>query len=97
MKNLTGQVAIVTGGERGIGKAIALGLAKEGWSVAVVARSEDQLAETVPASACKVNAPMHSSLKVRAGDTPLGAGGLAMIERPSELGAGGGHHQRPCS
>jgi NAD(P)-dependent dehydrogenase (short-subunit alcohol dehydrogenase family) len=47
MKNLTGQVAIITGGGRGIGKAIALGLAQEGASVALVARSEDQLAETV--------------------------------------------------
>jgi len=47
MKALDGQIAIVTGGGRGIGKAIALGLAKAGCSVAVVARSEDQLAETV--------------------------------------------------
>ena len=45
--NLTGQVAIVTGSGRGIGRAIALGLARAGCSVAVVARSADQLAETV--------------------------------------------------
>jgi len=45
--DLGGQVAIVTGGGRGIGRAIALALARAGAAVAVVARSPDQLAETV--------------------------------------------------
>jgi len=45
--DLRGQIAIVTGGGRGIGKEIAMGLARAGASVAVVARSGDQLAETV--------------------------------------------------
>ena len=44
---VTGQVAMVTGGGRGIGRAIAQALAKAGASVAVVARTEGELAETV--------------------------------------------------
>ncbi|MBZ5618583.1 MAG: SDR family oxidoreductase [Acidobacteriia bacterium] len=45
--NAGGGVALVTGGGRGIGRGIALGLAREGWAVAVTARSADQLDETV--------------------------------------------------
>lgn len=41
--NLEGKVAIVTGGSRGFGKAIALGLAKAGADVVVASRTQSDL------------------------------------------------------
>jgi NAD(P)-dependent dehydrogenase (short-subunit alcohol dehydrogenase family) len=46
MGQLSGQVALVTGASRGIGKAIALALAGEGASLLLTARSAEVLAET---------------------------------------------------
>jgi NAD(P)-dependent dehydrogenase (short-subunit alcohol dehydrogenase family) len=43
---LAGRTAVVTGAGRGIGRAVALGLTKDGVTVALVARSLDQLSET---------------------------------------------------
>jgi len=41
------KVAVVTGGSRGIGKGIALGLAKEGCRLAICARNENELTNVV--------------------------------------------------
>lgn len=43
---LKDKVALVTGGSRGIGKAIALGLAREGCRIAICARNNEELDAT---------------------------------------------------
>jgi NAD(P)-dependent dehydrogenase (short-subunit alcohol dehydrogenase family) len=44
---LTGKVALITGASRGLGKAMALALAAEGASIALVARDKEQLQKSV--------------------------------------------------
>ena len=43
MQELKGKMALITGGSRGIGKAIALALAEEGVNVAITGRNEEKL------------------------------------------------------
>ena len=47
MQELKGKIALITGGSRGIGKAIALALAEEGVNVAITGRNEEKLKEVV--------------------------------------------------
>ena len=46
MQDLKGKKALVTGGSRGLGKAIAIALAKEGVDVAITGRNKKTLEET---------------------------------------------------
>ncbi len=41
--NLAGRVALVTGGSKGLGKAMALGFAQAGADVVLCSRHEDEL------------------------------------------------------
>ena len=80
--DLSGKVAVVTGGNGGIGRGIALGLANAGASVAILARNEqrnhDTLAELeetgVPAMALKLDVSQRKTLKpaLEAVDRKLG-------------------------
>jgi len=47
MESLKNKKAIITGGSRGLGKATALALAREGVDVAITGRNEAKLKEAV--------------------------------------------------
>jgi 3-oxoacyl-[acyl-carrier protein] reductase len=80
MGNLQGRIALVTGASQGIGRAVAVELARAGATVVVAARNEAKLAEAVAeiegaggqAAAIPLNVASEESIK---------AGARAVIER----------------
>ena len=62
---LTGKIAVVTGGTRGIGKAIAHSLASEGMDVAIVGRD----LEAATATASAISSETRRTVKAYAADT----------------------------
>ena len=74
---LAGKTAIVTGGSRGIGKAIARELAREGVDVAIVARSTEDLKQT----ASELSEETGQRIVPIAADTGSDASVKAMVEQ----------------
>ena len=79
--NLDGQVAVVTGGNGGIGRAIALGLAGAGAKVAIWGRNSDKNAEALAALRA-VGSPALA-LPVDVADRSQLQPALAAVERAS--------------
>ncbi len=80
--NLENKVAVVTGAGRGIGKSIALALAKEGANVAVAARTEKEIDEV----SRQIKAMGRKSIPIRADVSSEADVRLLMSETVEELG-----------
>jgi 3-oxoacyl-[acyl-carrier protein] reductase len=84
LEKLDGRVAIVSGASRGIGKALALGLAREGVAVVCAARSgarrPGELPGTVDATAAEIRSAGGRALALRC-DVSRAADQRRLIER----------------
>ncbi len=84
MQNLNGKNALITGGGKGLGKAVALALAAEGVNLALISRTLSDL-EAVAAEAKKVN----NTIKVAVATADISNYGsvvAAVNQLQSELG-----------
>ena len=80
MGNLQGRIALVTGASQGIGRAVALELARAGARVAVAARNEARLAEVVAEIEAAGGQAAAFALDV-ASEESIKSGAKAVIER----------------
>jgi 2-dehydro-3-deoxy-D-gluconate 5-dehydrogenase len=85
--DLTGQVAVVTGGNGGIGRGIALGLAEAGAAVAIFGRNDEKnkqvlselQATGVPSMAVKVDITDRAALEPALGRVQSELGGISIL------------------
>jgi NAD(P)-dependent dehydrogenase (short-subunit alcohol dehydrogenase family) len=94
---LKGKTAIVGGGSRGIGKQIALGLAREGVNVAITSRNMESLSETASEIASETGqkvVPLACDVTDRAAvdqmveDAVAALGGLSILVNSASLPGG---------
>lgn len=81
---LTGKVAVVAGSTKGIGRATAVGLAKDGARVVVNGRDPNGVAAVAREIAAQTGAQVHGV----AADVATAAGATALIGRTAELCGG---------
>jgi NADP-dependent 3-hydroxy acid dehydrogenase YdfG len=96
-RTLKDQVALITGASRGIGKAVALSLAKAGVGVALVSRNAEALEETAQACRESGNPTLvlpcdledTASIQQLVSETTAKLGGLNILINNAGVNAGG--------
>ena len=97
--NLSGNVAVITGGNGGIGRSIAIGLAEAGASVAIFGRNEEKNKKTLselkeignPAMATQVDITNRSALEpaIKEAENELGNISILVNNAAIDLFSGG--------